>query len=131
MSEPLILSGSDDAAASVPRVPLFAVPVRKPNPAYIAPDAARPIGYDDSTPEFLVELKQYDMPAEVNPVLGLEFGERSGENAMAANVWIIQAVVGEEAYRALTAELKRMSPKDATAALKAVTEKIIGITLGN
>ena len=131
MSEPLILSGSDDAAASVPRVPLFAVPVQKPNPAYIPKNEDVPEGYDTATPEFITELKQYDMPTEVNPVIGLEYGERSGVNAMAANVWIIQAVVGEDAYRALVAELKRMTPAASKAALEMVTNKIVTIALGN
>lgn len=130
MTDTLVISGSGNAS-EVPRVPVFAVPVKTPNPAWIAPDAPTPEGYDEGTPEFLTELVTYDMPIEVNPVIGLEYGERSAVNGVAANVWIIQAVIGEKAYTALKGELKKMSPQDATDALQAVTNKIVTAALGN
>lgn len=131
MSEALIISGEADSA-EVKRVPLFAIPRQVPNPAYIDGSVGGvPEGYDESTPEFIEELVTYDMAAEVNPVLGLEYGERSGVNAAAASAWIIQEVVGEAGYRALKAELKKMSPKRATAMLEQVSNRIGEIALGN
>ncbi len=130
MSEALIISGEADSA-EVKRVPLFAIPRQVPNPAWRANGGDDPEHYDFETPEFIEELVTYDMPAEVNPVLGLEYGERSGINAAAASAWIIQEVVGEAGYRALKAELKKMSPKRATAMLEQVSNRIGEIALGN
>lgn len=127
MSEALIISGEADSA-EVKRVPLFAIPRQVPNPAYVAGDVSVDEGGE---PEFIEELVTYDMPAEVNPVLGLEYGERSGINAAAASAWIIQEVVGEAGYRALKAELKKMSPKRATTMLEQVSNRIGEIALGN
>lgn len=127
MSDNLIISGSDNLE-EIPRIQVFAVPTKVANPAY-RPEGGE--GYDPETPEFLSELVPYYMPAEVNPVVGLEYGERSGENQAAASVWIIKEVVGAAAYEALKAEMRRMTPAGATAALKAVSERISTVALGN
>lgn len=130
MSEALIISGSKTDTSAVERIPVFAIPVEKPNPAYIEGDAV-PEGYDESTPETITEIVTYDMPAEMNVAIALEYGEISARNAYAAQVFLIKEAVGQEGYDALVSELKKMSKSDARASLEAVAGKIVPIALGN
>lgn len=129
MSGKTLIIAGDNAADDVPRIPIFAVPRQIENPDY-DPNEATPEGADP-VPEYITELVTYDMPSEVNPVVGLEYGERSGENAAAASVWIIKEMLGEAAYRALTSEMKKMSPSKATSVFKQVADKIGSVALGN
>lgn len=123
MSSPIILDASTSEQGEEKRVDVFSVP----NPAYAAWQKA---GYqaDEAPPE---QFLTYSIPAEVNPVIGLEFGERSNVNAPAANSWLIREVVGDEGYEALVRELKKMSPRDAKRSLSAVADKIASVALGN
>lgn len=122
MSSPIILDASTSEQGEEKRVDVFSVP----NPEYAAWYADHAEG--EAPPE---QFLTYSIPAEVNPVIGLEFGERSGVNAPAANSWLIREVVGDEGYEALVRELKKMSPRDAKRSLSAVADKIATVALGN
>ena len=111
---PYVITTGDGPSEEVARVVIFAVP----NP-------------DHGTVEGAPALIEYSMPAEVNPVIGLEYGERSGENAAAAGVWLLKETMGEDGYRALVAECKKMTPKRSKQTIEHVTNRVAGIALGN